>query len=134
LLLTISKLFEWLIFAHDQISLLNESHKRILLNLPDRKRYQEGTNPAGVKWRYFGNFGFLGRFRQGYGQLSWESKSSYCGNFNKGVLDGKGMHVNAKGVVYDGEYKKRKRNGMAVFHHIRKKWRYEGQFHRYLTI
>jgi hypothetical protein len=98
----------------------------IFLNIQDRKRYLEGTNPAGEKWRYYGDL-VDGKW-DGTGQSSWEDGAFYSGEFKNGSQHGKGIAIWPDGNVYDGEFENGKKNGMGVFFNIRKKWRYEGQF------
>ena len=45
----------------------------------DRKRYQEGTNKSGLKWRYFGDL--VDGKREGIGRISWETGSFYSGKW-----------------------------------------------------
>ncbi len=96
------------------------------LNVQDQKRYQEGTNAAGVKLRYYGDL--VDGNKEGTGQTSWEDGQFYSGEFKNDCPHGKGIYIWPNGDVYDGEYENGKKNGMGVSFNIRKKWRYEGQF------
>jgi hypothetical protein len=96
------------------------------LNIQDRKRYQEGANPSGEKWRYYGDL-VKGK-QEGTGQLSFDDGDFHSGKFKNGLQHGKGIYIWPNGNVYDGEYENGKKNGMGVWFNIRKKLRYEGQF------
>jgi hypothetical protein len=96
------------------------------LNVQDRKRYQEGTNPTGVKWRYYGDL-VKGK-QEGTGQSSLEDGQFYSGEYKNDFKHGKGIYIFPSGDVYDGDFENGKMNGKGVWFNIRKKWRYEGQF------
>jgi hypothetical protein len=98
----------------------------IFLNIQDRKRYLEGTNPAGEKWRYYGDL-VKGK-REGNGQMSWEDGKFYSGEFKNDTLHGKGIAIWPDGAVYEGDWENGKRHGMGVEFNIREKWQYEGQY------
>jgi hypothetical protein len=98
----------------------------IFLNIQDRKRYQEGTNAAGVKLRYYGDL-VKGKW-EGTGLLSWANGNFYSGEFKNDVQHGKGIYIWANGYVYDGDWENGEANGMGVGFNIRGKWRYEGQY------
>ncbi len=98
----------------------------IFLNIQDRKRYLEGTDTAGEKWRCYGDL--VDGKQEGTGQLSFEDGAFYSGEFKNDTLHGKGITIFPNGVVYDGEFENGKANGMGVEFNIRRKWKYEGQF------
>ena len=96
------------------------------LNIQDRKRYQEGANPSGEKWRYYGDL--VDGEKEGNGQLSWEDGAFYSGEFKNDLPHGKVIYIWPNGDVHDGEEENGKMNGMGVEFNIRKNWRYKGQF------
>jgi hypothetical protein len=98
----------------------------IFINIQDRKRYKEGANPTGEKWRYYGDL--VDGKQEGTGQLSFEDGAFYSGEIKNGSLHGKGILIWPSGNVYDGDWENGKMNGIGVEFNIRKKWRYEGQF------
>jgi hypothetical protein len=71
-----------------------------------------------VKLRYYGDL-VKGK-QEGTGQMSWEDKTFYSGEFKNDLIHGKGIAIFPNGAVYDGDCENGKANGMGVLFNIRK--------------